>query len=129
VDDVVVADDVGGLERGLPDVGVERLRDADVARGGADAGVVERGAELGGRAADEAGVLDPGVSDLRELGEARLEVDAELVAQGVQLHADLVAGNPVEGAVAAPGGGDPGDGESGGGPGGCGGAEELAAVQ
>jgi hypothetical protein len=107
VDDVVVADDVGVLERGLPHVRVERLRDADVARGGADAGAVERGAELGGGAADEAGVLDPGVPDLGELGEARVEVDAQLVAQGVELHADLVARTrwsvPWPPAVAAPG--------------------------
>ena len=66
-----------------------------MAGGGAQAGGVQGGAELGGGAADEAGVLDPGVADLTQRLEGALEVDGELVAQGEQLDADLVAGDPV----------------------------------
>ena len=96
--------------------------------GGAQAGVVERGAELGGGAADEAGVLDPGVPDLGQLGQALLEVDGELVAQGVELHADPVAGDAVRAAGAGLGGrADQGGRADRGGAGG-GGAEKGAAA-
>jgi hypothetical protein len=137
VHDVAVADDVGVLERPLPGGGVEGLRDADVARRGADAGGVQRGAELRGAAADEAGVLDAGVADAAQLGQAAVEVDIELVAQGVQLHADLLARHALRPAVLRVGPGGVGRGGGcgaerraggqGGGPGG--GAEDPAAGQ
>jgi hypothetical protein len=75
VHDEPVADNVGVFEGALPGGGVERLRDADVSRRGAQAGGVERGAELRRGAADEPGVLDAGVADASQLGEAARQVD------------------------------------------------------
>ena len=72
--------------------------------GGSQAGIAECGAELRGGPADEAGVLDPGVADLGQFGQGLLELEGELVAQRVELHADLVAGNPVRGTAACRGG-------------------------
>jgi hypothetical protein len=99
VHDVVAAQRAGVGERRPPGGRIERLRDAEVTRGGADPVGVQQVSEGGRGEAGGAGGLHSGVADIGERGDRACRIGREHVAHGVELDAD-----PIDRYAAAAGG-------------------------